>query len=461
MSITRTENNAVAYALKNKCLNLFSLIGGMRNMATLEKIQIFREAAKEDPRTAVKILFYGRDARKGPGERATFHQMATYLNPEFLAKNLVNLINLGYAKDVFRYFHIPSVVKEFVGILNAKDESVRKELLFKWIPRKGKNFKLLREELGITNKELRKMIVKNSANTVERQMSKRRWNINYSEVPGGAMRKYRKAFKKHDSDGLQAWIDDKSSKASVSATYPHEITSLLCTEPELAQKLWDNLPAISSKEKPIVISDTSGSMHGLPMDVSVALGIYCSEQLDGPFKDKVITFSADPEFHDLSVYEDLSSKYTYLDSHSNWGVNTDFEKTYKLILNTAKFHNVLPENMPTMIVCISDMQFDKATSDPDSLEYIPKESHHELMKAEFEKHGYKFPKLVYWNVRASSTQAQPVGDLTENTALISGFNPAVIQPVLNGESFNPMKIMYEAISHIDLDFSVFPILGKA
>ena len=113
-----------------------------------------------------------------------------------------------------------------------------------------------------------------------------------------------------------------------------------------------------------------------------------------------------------------------------------------------------------------DTDFNKSDNaasdiDPDSWEYIPKDSHHELMKAEFEKHGYKFPKLVYWNVRASSTQAQPVGDITENTALISGFNPAVIQPVLNGESFNPMKIMYEAISHIDLDFSVFPILGKA
>ena len=112
MSITRTENDAVAYALKNKCLNLFSLIGGMRDMDYATKINIFKEAAKEDIRTAVKILFYGRDARKGPGERATFHSMAAYLNPKFIANNLVSLINLGYAKDVFTYFNHTSVATE-------------------------------------------------------------------------------------------------------------------------------------------------------------------------------------------------------------------------------------------------------------------------------------------------------------------------------------------------------------
>jgi len=457
LSITRTENNAVAYALKNKCLNLFALIGGMRDMDYAQKISIFKAAAKEDIRTAVKILFYGRDARKGPGERATFHEMAAYLNPEFIAKNLVNLINLGYAKDVFRYFAHSSVVEEFVGIMSTiGEQKVRRELLFKWIPRRGKNFKLLRDELGISNKELRQMIVENSANTVERQMSKKEWDINYPEVPGRAMRKYRKAFKKHNPLGFEKWLEDKTSKASVSATYPHEVCALLNTEPELAQKLWDNLPAISSEEKPIVISDTSGSMYGLPMEVSVALGLYCSEQLDGPFKDKVITFSADPEFHDLSIHRTLKDKYNYLDGNSNWGMNTNFEKTYKLILDTAKHWNVSQDNMPTMIVCISDMQFDEALTDWETDEKVA--SHHELMKDEFERHGYKFPKLVYWNVRASSTEAMPVDDVSENTALISGFNPAVIQPVLNGESFNPMKIMYDAIAHIDLDFTEPPMI---
>ena len=79
------------------------------------------------------------------------------------------------------------------------------------------------------------------------------------------------------------------------------------------------------------------------------------------------------------------------------------------------------------------------------------------MKRAFEDAGYKFPKLVYWNVRASYTFASPADDITENTALISGFNPSVIEPVLKGDSFNPMKIMYQSIEHLELDFEELPL----
>ena len=51
----RTENNAVAYSLKNKCLNFFSHVGGMISTLVEESHMIWKKAYKEDPKTAINL----------------------------------------------------------------------------------------------------------------------------------------------------------------------------------------------------------------------------------------------------------------------------------------------------------------------------------------------------------------------------------------------------------------------
>ena len=76
-------------------------------------------------------------------------------------------------------------------------------------------------------------------------MSEKEWSeVNYSSVPGSAMRRYSRAFAKQDSKRFDEWKTDKTTKASVSATYPHEV--LACDDSALADKLWDNLPDLLS-----------------------------------------------------------------------------------------------------------------------------------------------------------------------------------------------------------------------
>lgn len=446
-----TENGALAHNLKSKCLHLFSKIGALRNASKEMVINLFHDAVKEDEKTAMQILFWGRDARQGAGERKTFHDIvAMFVNMDFIARNAKVLINIGYAKDLIPYFGNDKVVAEWAMILKGSSNGVRSDLVAKWTPRKGKNFKRLRDRMNLTNKELRKLLVDQS-HTVEQLMSAKEWDsINFSSVPGRALKTYSKSFDKHMSERFIQWKEDKASKASVSATYPHEIIQVLDKDVSLAQKMWDNLPQLTDKASPLIMADTSGSMTGLPMDVSVALGMYCSEQAYGFFKNKVMTFSAKPVFHDLSNYISLREKYEYLNMNMNWGFNTDLNKAYELILESALLWDIPQDEMPSTLIVISDMQFDdaiKGTTEDKTL--------HEMNKYAFIEAGYEFPKLIYWNVRASN--GSPVDDLSPNTALISGFNPAIVNPLLSGDDYNPMKVMYEAISHIKLDFTHDPI----
>jgi len=178
-----TENNALQYAeTGNKCLTLFSRIGGMRDSTEAKILYYFMEAYDENPELATLILFWARAARKGSGERQTFHQILKYFPDEFISDNAKLIGELGYWKDLLQYFDNTGVVKVFAYAVATRDR-----LACKWAPRKGDNARKLRDMLGWTNRHYRKHI-KNHSFTVEQEMTDNKWTeINYSSVPGKAM----------------------------------------------------------------------------------------------------------------------------------------------------------------------------------------------------------------------------------------------------------------------------------
>ena len=272
-------------------------------------------------------------------------------------------------------------------------------------------------------------------------MSMRKWGeVVYSSVPGSAMRKYSRAFGKNDFDRFDDWKNDKTSKASVSATYPHEV--LKCDDDSLAEKLWNNLPDLlsDSDENILPMIDVSGSMFGQPLAVAMSLGMYLSERTKGEFRDMFLTFSENPELVRLegdSVAERLRNI-----SQADWGMNTDFEAAYEHILRVATRYDVLPDSMPTMLLVLSDMQFD------DSQRGMP---HFEHIKEEYERGGYKLPKIVFWNLDAH--MGTPAKCSNDSVAMVSGFSPSIMKAILNAEEFNPISVMMEALKDIKPDCS--------
>ena len=445
MNYTTTTNGAKTNSTSGKeCLDLFTRIGNMRYEDRLRVLKDFDKAYQDDKELATQILFWARAARVGSGERKTFHTILREIgktSPEFISDNAKTIAELGYWKDLTHYFHIPKVISIFAQAIREKDR-----LACKWAPRKCA---VLRDELGFTNREYRKWL-KRYSETVEQVMSEKEWeDINYSSVPGSAMRKYSRAFTKQDSKRFDEWKNDKTTKASVSATYPHEV--LACDDAALADKLWDNLPDFleESEENILPMIDTSGSMYGEPLAIAISLGMYLAERSKGEFNDMFLSFSESPKLIKIkgdNVQDRLSNI-----SRADWGMNTDFEAAYMHILRVAKKHNVVPDSMPSMLLVLSDMQFDESQNGGYGSASMP---HFEHMKEEYEKAGYELPKIVFWNLDAHfGTPAQCSDD---SVAMVSGYSPSIMKAILNAEEFNPISVMLEALKDIEIDYTNLP-----
>ena len=439
---TTTTNGAVTNKTSGKeCLDLFQRIGNMRYSDRMTILENFKQAFKEDKNLATQVLFWARAARIGAGERKTFHTILSEIgktSPEFITDNAKTLAELGYWKDLIQYLNIPGVVSTFAQAIRDKDR-----LACKWAPRKCSE---LRDELGWTNKQYRKWLRVHSE-TTEQQMSEKKWSdISYSSVPGTALRRYRGAFDKRDGKRFDQWKNDKTKTASVSASYPHEV--LACGDEQLMQKQWDSLPNLleDSTERILPMIDVSGSMFGMPLTIAIGLGMYLAERNIGDFKDLFLTFSETPEL--LRLKGDTVLERMQNINESDWGMNTDFTKAYQHILDTAVDNDVDPDSMPTMLLVLSDMQFD------DSQRGGHFQTHFSHMEEEYEKAGYKFPKIVFWNLDAHMGTPAECSD--DSVAMVSGFSPSIMKAVLNAEEFNPLSIMMEALKDIDIDYSNLP-----
>jgi hypothetical protein len=113
----------------------------------------------------------------------------------------------------------------------------------------------------------------------------------------------------------------------------------------------------------------------------------------------------------------------------------------------AKRHNVVPDSMPTMLLVLSDMQFDESQRHGN-------QTHFSWMEEEYEKAGYKLPKIVFWNLEAHF--GTPARCKDDSVAMVSGFSPSIMKAVLNAEEFNPISVMMEALKDIELNYINLP-----
>lgn len=124
----------------------------------------------------------------------------------------------------------------------------------------------------------------------------------------------------------------------------------------------DDLSKKGKLKNCLAICDVSGSMMGTPMEVSVALGVLVSELSEEPWKGKLITFSNTPTLQ-MVLGDDLRSKTDFV-RRMDWGMNTDFQKVFDLILEVAVNGKLTEDQMIKRVFVFSDMEFDQASSRP-------------------------------------------------------------------------------------------------
>ena len=443
-----TENGMVTNSSTlNECVNLFFTIGAMRKQDKERLISTFSKAFNENPLAALKILFWVRDVRGGAGERQIFRDIIKYLvenHPSVVQKNIQAIPYFGRWDDLSVLFGTEleaEATRMFVSGL-----IVENGLCAKWIPRKGVIFNAIRKALNTTPKNLRKLLV-GVSNTVEQKMCANQWTeIEYSKTPSLAMGRYTKTFAKHDKEGFNEYLEklkQGETKVNAGAVYPYDIVQTMKQGSwELANEQWKSLPNFmeGTTERILPVVDVSGSMGSIVsgsiscLDVAVSLGLYISERNEGEFKDSFITFSEKPQLEKVSGT--LKERY-YQMTASDWGMSTNLESVFELILNQAIKHSVSPEDMPSKILIMSDMEFNQASTHS--------ESAIQMIRRMYDESGYSLPQVIFWNIQ-SRNKNFPVRHDESGTALISGLSPSIVNSVLGGKEMTPVSIMNETIN---------------
>src|SRR5690606_36176608 len=325
---------------------------------------------EENSDLALRILQWSRDIRGGAGERQRFRDLLVAMSDKLESKEMISL--LFKIPEIGRYDDLHVMVgtkyERYALLVHAKGILKGDGLAGKWAPRKGVIANKLREHLQMSPKQYRKTIV-GLTKVVEQQMCANQWDkIEYSHVPSVASKKYARAFGRHDAERYSQYLYDVMTgekKMNASAIFPHDVLRGVFNNASQANAQWKSLPNYleGTSERILTVSDVSGSMHGLPMDVSISLGLYFSERLEGVFKDCVVTFSERPDFIKLSGGT-LLDRVREL-QQINWGMSTNLEAVFDKLLSVALDNSLPQDQMPTKILLISDMQFNQCVSKGD------------------------------------------------------------------------------------------------
>ena len=424
-AFTRTENGAVALnSTSDARLDLFGVIGALRGADQTRIERLFSEAYRADPLFATKIAFYARDIRGGLGERETFRTIMRYMaqmHPEALRPNLDLIGVYGRYDDLYCLIGT-QLENEMWDAMKAQFEEDRRSLengeavslLAKWIKTADASSAKTRElgiltarKLGYTVYEFKRIVraLRRRIGVIETLMTEGRWEeIRYPEVPSRAMMIYRSAFRRHDSERYEKFVNRAvagKEKIHAGTLYPYDIVekaaprlgsyfavSALNTDPALEAQ-WRQLPDyVEPGTNALVIADTSGSMTGRPMATSVGLAVYFAERNRGAYHNLFMSFSGTSRIQVLRG-ETLAQKIDSINMN-DWSGSTNLQAAFEHVLEIAIRNHVLQAEMPKSLIVISDMEIDYC-GDRDWTFY-------ERMEEMYRMNGYIIPNIIFWNV---------------------------------------------------------------
>lgn len=476
-----TTNGALAYDSTNsKVLDLFALGGAYRNHTDADCIFLFKNAFEEDALYALKCLFYLRDVRGGQGERRFFRVCMQWLAnayPDAVYTNLDLFPVYGRYDDLYCLVGTPIeeamwdlIRKQLALDLTCKTPS----LLAKWLKSENTSSNesnrlgnKTRKALNMNHRQYRKTLsyLRNKINIVERLMSANRWDeIEFDKIPSRAGLIYKNAFARRDIIKAKYEAFAKSDKTKVNAKdlYPYEVVAEACkyndkdyysrrsvnfkdTNRLMINKYWDNLKDYfdGCSLNALAMVDTSGSMTGheasAPINVAISLGLYCAERAKGPFANHYISFSNHPRLIETNGV-DFCDKVERI-YRTNRCENTNLREGFDMILNTAMKYSLAQSDLPETIIVISDMQIDGINNDNRHWYEGTKLPDMEMIRRDWERAGYKMPKLVYWNVNAYDKAN--ILDKNPMVSYVSGFSPSIFKAIMSGKT--QKDLMYEVL----------------
>lgn len=187
------------------------------------------------------------------------------------------------------------------------------------------------------------------------------------------------------------------------------------------------------------------------MDLAISIGIMASELNDGPFRNMAMSFSSTPKFIDFtrknprdneSNKSNGSTELTLMEKISavkaTMGYTTDIKAAYSLILDFARKHNVVEEELPQFIV-LTDEGFDVHILGGGGYIQVSEQTVNANFRTlmnwidrEFRNYNYSKATMMYfWNLSASNRGFQTQAN-RPNTSLLQGFSANSLKFALTG-----------------------------
>ena len=481
---TLTENGAVTHtSTRSALLDMFAMGAAMRKRADEDVILMFRNAFAENPTYALKCLFYIRDVRGGQGERRFFRVCMRDLaktDRDAVIRNLRHIPEFGRWDDLYVFVGTPAegaalnFMKEQLALdIQCKTPS----LLAKWLKSENTSSaesrrlaNITRKAMGMNHKQYRKVLstLRARINVLERLMSENRWDeIEFDKIPSKAGMIYKNAFARHDLEReksvkeVQTYAEfakDTTKKVNAKTLYPYEcveeaakIMGSTCwgshrhnmndTNRLMVNKYWENLTDYfnGASLNALAVVDTSSSMWGTPVYVATSLGMYCAEKAGGPFTGHYVSFSQNPRLVKVEGV-DFCDKVDRI-IRTDLCENTDIEKTFDMLLDTAIRNGCSQEDLPQNIIIVSDMEFDRARGYGRTYDWATHtyktnnatpETLMEGIACKWSECGYKMPHLIFWNVDARQNNIPMLGN--GPISYVSGFSPSIFQTIMTGKT---------------------------
>lgn len=433
----------------------------------------FDKAWKSDPLRTLKFVFYLRDCRGGKGERKLFRAIIRHMRErelsEHIIKNMQHIPTFGSWKDIPLCFLGTSL--EYQAILLIANQlmvdrgSGNPSLCAKYSPSEGGAFdkahnaaSKISRAIGISVRDYRKIYLsplRSQLNIIERDMCARGWNeITYEKVPSIAGSRYKKAFNRHDEQRYTEYLKSVQrgeKKMNTGVLMPYQIvapylknTKRVEVKDETCEAQWmsfldDRRSKCSSGVNILPLIDVSGSMFDRKepqaVQVAVSLGmVFSLLNSTKQYKGKFITFDDHPKL--LSIQGDSLMDQVNFIKGTKWGGNTDFQAALDLILSVGTTFNVSADDMPQILLILSDMQFNEADGG---------KTNWSELESKYASAGYKRPTIIFWNLNGNSVDYPVPDSHVPNCALLSGFNDAIMYSILDGTIPNPVDVVHDAL----------------
>lgn len=342
-------------------------------------------------------------------------------------------------------------------------------LAAKWVPSEGKKYDSLAEVIasalfpGKATSETKSLAkyrhltstLRSNLNLVESKMSKSEWGaIDPSAIPAKTMKKNRKVFMNSKgsldegrvllAEKLSLLINGKTDKTIKTKglqfyelikpyTDGEGLDEVIEAQAKTIIKDMRALVENGSFPLSVALCDVSGSMSGIPMIVSIALGIIIANVMPDPWRGKVITFESNPRWVEIPLDGSIYNQVRVL-RDAPWGGSTNFAAAVDLILKKALVAKEPKRIIPEMLFCFTDMQFNQAS---ERNTFVIDE-----LKQKFQSHGLVMPNLVLWNLRASGTSTFAADKDTTGVGILSGFSQATFKAFMSGCNFDLLTPIY-------------------